>query len=121
VICIPTVVLNEFFHKLMVAELMENDSSMTRQKALHLLKHNSSVHEQLKNTFKIFNFIMQAHFLILDYTEAVLKSQSQMSLDYKLMATDAAIVAIGIENDIFHLATNDSDFDQVPCLKIWKP
>ncbi|MGV8108923.1 hypothetical protein [Methanospirillum sp.] len=40
---------------------------------------------------------------------------------YGLMAADAAIVASASYNQIFHIATNDSDYERISWLTVWKP
>lgn len=45
----------------------------------------------------------------------------ETSKKFNLLATDAMIVEIMKRNGIPNIATNDSDFERVNFLKVWKP
>jgi predicted nucleic acid-binding protein len=41
--------------------------------------------------------------------------------NYGLMANDSLIIAFMHKHRIRHLITNDSDFEQIPDIKVWLP
>ncbi|MEE8358987.1 MAG: PIN domain-containing protein [Candidatus Hydrothermarchaeales archaeon] len=45
----------------------------------------------------------------------------ETSRKFNLLATDAMIVEVMKKNNIENIATNDSDFERVDFLKVWKP
>ncbi|MGV8109449.1 type II toxin-antitoxin system VapC family toxin [Methanospirillum sp.] len=118
---IPAIVLNEFIHRLMIAEIMEHDSSINRIKALNILKNQKIEEKFFSRTWELVDTILSVHLHLLDYSENVIKNQVQILRKYPLMAADASVIASGIENDIHHIATRDSDFSIVPDFTIWSP
>ncbi|WP_181391501.1 type II toxin-antitoxin system VapC family toxin [Methanospirillum stamsii] len=118
---IPAIVLNEFIHRLMIAEIMEHDNSISRIKALNVLKHQKIEEKFFSRTWELVDTLLSVHIQLLDYSENVIKKQVQILRKFPLMAADASVVASGIENDIHHIATRDSDFSRIPGFTIWSP
>ncbi len=118
---IPAVVLNEFIHRLMIAEIMEHDTSISRTKALNILKNQKIEADFYSRTWELVDTLLSVHLQLIDYSENIIKNQVQILRKYPLMAADASVVATGIENDIHHIATRDSDFLRIPGFTIWSP
>jgi Predicted nucleic acid-binding protein, contains PIN domain len=116
--CSSGFVLNEVFHKLMIAEVVKTFGVRAR-KATGLLKDNPDTIAEL-------SMVWMEMELIGSFNISLLSSQSfpafvEMSRKYKLMATDAIHVSMMKLNEISDIATNDNDFERVEELTIWRP
>lgn len=118
---IPAIVLNEFIHRLMIAEIIGHNDGISRSKALNILKHQKLEENFFSQTWELVDAILSVPLHILDYSEDIIKKQLHILQKYPLMAADASVVATRIENDIHHIATRDADFSIIPWFTVWRP
>ena len=98
-------VLNEVFHKLMIADIAEIEGIEARNVA-GLIKRRPDVIGELKRLWAEMELI--SNFV-------------RLSKEYMLTAADAAHLATMEANGIISMASNDRDFKRVPWLKLWRP
>ncbi|MDD3136378.1 MAG: PIN domain-containing protein [Methanoregula sp.] len=118
---IPSVVLNEMLHRLMIAEVIGNHWVAQPLLAVRLLKNDPAIIPQLKIPWKVFRTLMSMNFKVLEEFPGITQSTFALSKTYSLLAKDAAILAYAKKFKISSIATNDSDFARVPWLTCWKP
>ena len=111
-------VLNEVFHKLMIAEVA-NNLGLDRRNAVSIIKKKPELIEGLKRVWVEMELINSFNITIL--SGSTFPEFIEVSRRYRLMATDAAHVAIMLANEIKNIATNDDDFERIEWLKLWKP
>lgn len=110
-------VLNEVFHKLMIAEVVKKFKKTAKQ-AIRLIKKKPDVIGELEtiwvemDSIKSFNISILNGSLFPDFVE--------VSKKYGLMATDAFHVATMKRYGITNIATNDPDFERVEWINVWK-
>jgi len=117
---INSTVVDEFFHKLVLFEVYSK-KKLTSQDAIKFLKSNPDFIKKLDKPFKACKEVLNDYrFKIID-TSKHLEEALDVSKEYALLFSDALHCACcrvyGIEN----IATNDSDFERVDFLKMWKP
>ena len=98
-------VLNEVFHKLMIADIAEIEGIEARNVA-GLIKRRPDVIGELKRLWAEMELISKF---------------VRLSKEYMLTAADAAHLATMEANGIISMASNDRDFKRVPWLKLWRP
>lgn len=111
-------VLNEVFHKLMIAEIAENQGIEAR-KVTGMVKKRPEVIGKLKVVWT--EMELMSSFKISLLNTPTFPEFVKLSREYMLMATDAAHLATMKSNGISSIASNDSDFRRVPWLKLWTP
>ena len=111
-------VLNEVFHKLMVAEVADN-LDLDGRNAVSIIKKRPELIEGLKNVWAEMELIKSFNIVVL--SGSAFPEFIEVSKRYKLMATDAVHIAYMHAFEINSIATNDNDFERVEGLKLWKP
>ena len=112
-------ILNEVFHKLMVAEVSKK-FKMSVKNAIKHVNTNPNVISNLETVWEEMDIIRSSNIQFLD-SGILFPIFVRMSKRYNLMATDAIHVAIMKKHNIANIATNDSDFERVEWIKVWKP
>jgi len=112
-------VINEVFHKLMVAELIKK-FRVTAKQAVKLIKERPETIEELEIVWIEMKLIENSNIRILS-ADTLFPSFVEISRKYNLLATDAIHVATMKKNRIKNIATNDKDFERVDWIKLWKP
>jgi len=115
-----TLVLNEVIHKLMITEVIKKHSLKTEYDAYLLLKQKPDVIKGLTITWEDFTNLKKYPINILSAGN-YLEPAAEISKSYALLISDAAHAAVCKEHKIENIATNDSDFERVDFLKVWKP
>ena len=88
--------------------------------SLKIIKNNPDVLKKIENPKKaVLEVSKVENIKVLDINEIILKS-SYLFLD-TLLINDAIHAATCKYYDIKNIATNDSDFERVDFLKVWKP
>jgi uncharacterized protein len=111
-------VLNEVFHKLMVAEIAEIEG-IDANNVTRLIKREPEIIGELKRVWAEMELISGFGISLLNtttYPEFV-----RLSREYLLTAADAAHLAAMEANGIVSMASNDRDFTRVPWLRLWRP
>lgn len=118
---VPTIVLNELLHRLMIAEVIEKGFALNTGEALTILKKNKNIIKSLDICWNEVDRIFEMGFIILNEKINTLAESLIISQRYSLLATDAYIVSFAKSYNISNIMTNDSDFENVEWLKVWKP
>ncbi|UCE17776.1 MAG: PIN domain-containing protein [Gemmatimonadota bacterium] len=115
-----TSVVLETLHRAMIYEATEK-AGLEPKGAMHKLQKNPEFIQNLTQ----YSTIPQR---ILDFGTQIFTISYQTILDsqtwrenYGLMVNDSITAALMDRNGIKNLATNDTDFDRIPVLHIWKP
>lgn len=111
-------VLNEVFHKLMIAEIAELEGIETNN-AARIIKKQPKIIRELKRVWAEMELISSFGIFILStstYPEFI-----RLSKEYMLTAADATHLAAMESFGITSMASNDRDFQRVPWLKLWRP
>jgi len=117
---INSTVLDEFFHKLLIFEVYSK-KKLTSQDAIKFLKDNPGFFKSLDKPFKASKGVLREYrFKILD-TSNLLEEALDISRENGLLFSDALHSACCKVYNIKNIATNDSDFERVDFLKVWKP
>ena len=118
--CVSDFVLNEVFHKLMIAEVVKKFKKTAKEAVAHI-KRNSEVISNLEIIWREMDIIESSNIIILKNESSVFPDFVEISRIYNLMATDAMHVSVMKKHGITNIATNDRDFKRVEWLKVWKP
>ena len=118
--CVSDFVLNEVFHKLMIAEVVKKFKK-TAKEAVAYIKRNSEVISNLEIIWREMDIIESSNIIILKNESSVFPDFVEISRIYNLMATDAMHVSVMKKHGITNIATNDRDFERVEWLNVWKP
>lgn len=112
-------VLNEVFHKLMIAEVTKK-FTMSTGEAVFYMRGNPKVISELETIWEEMKFIEESNIVILKNI-TVFPEFVQISREYNLMATDAFHVTVMKKSGIKNIATFDKDFERVDFIRVWKP
>ena len=118
---IPTIVLNELLHRLMIAEVIERGLALNTGDAIRILKKDKNTFQSLDICWNEIDRLFDMGFIILKEKNNTLAESLIISHRYSLLATDAYIVSFAKSYNIKNIITNDSDFEKVEWLKVWKP
>jgi len=118
---IPSVVLNELLHRLMIAEIIGNHWAAHPLEAVKLMKHDPDTIQQLKKPWEVYRYLISTNFIIIEEFNGITQTTFDLSKTYSLLAKDAAILAYAKKFKISSIATNDNDFTRIPWLVCWKP
>ena len=111
----------DVIHRAMVLELMASGQFQKSADAVSHLKHNKRTVQNLTRYKTILYDLVQSGINILPLTYRDLHTSKKYRDDYGLMVNDSLIVAVMKREKIQHLATNDTDFEQVPDIAVRIP
>ncbi len=115
-----TPVISEVLHRLMVAEALQkgyiNEKNPVRQ-----LKENPATIKKLLIYNHDVNKIFEMNIKVIELTKEYIKESAKIREEEGLLTNDSILVAIMKELGLLNLATNDSDFDHIKWLQIYKP
>jgi predicted nucleic acid-binding protein len=112
-------VLNEVFHKLMIAEITKKFKKNAIE-AISYAKTNPEVISELETIWKEMKIIEKSNITILR-NNSVFPDFVYISRKYNLMATDSFHVTVMKKHGIKNIATFDKDFERVDFIKVWIP
>ncbi len=118
---IPTIVLNELLHRLMIAEAIKSGFARNTKDAIKIFKRDKSIIPSLDICWEELDRIFEMRFTILEEKSDTFKESVPISRRYSLLAKDAYIASFARSYGITNIATNDRDFKRVPWLKVCKP
>jgi len=118
--CASDFVLNEVFHKLMIAEVVKKFKKTTKEVVTYI-KRNSEVISNLEIIWREMDIIESSNVIILEDRSSLFPDFVEISRMYNLMATDAMHVSVMKKHGITNIATNDRDFERIEWLNVWKP
>lgn len=111
----------DVIHRAMILELMSSDQFEKSMDAVRHLKKNHESVKQLHRYKTILGDMVQARINILPLTFQDLHASKQYRDDYGVMVNDSLIIAVMKREKIQHLATNDSDFEDIPQIAVRFP
>ena len=118
-------VLNEVVHVILIgkgSELLKTDKIARIKKQLKEDSRLSTECYKACREFMDYVRVLQAKGLnLIDVGSDVIVTSLDIGKNYRLLATDALHVATCSTHNIKHVATNDSDFDGVDFLTVYKP
>lgn len=100
----------------MVLELLALDKAQRSAETVALLKQRPDLVQHLTRYRSVLRDLRQARVDILPLTYRDLHASRTFREQYGLMVNDSLIVAVLQREGITYLATNDPDFERVPCL-----
>jgi uncharacterized protein len=118
--CTSTVVLAEVLHRLTIAETAENYGIRPGQ-AVKFLKKNPEAVKSLEKSEDAVAEIPGFNIGILPLGRDGIFESRVMRETYCLLTNDSLNLHIMKANRIRDIATNDSDFEQVDWITVWKP
>ncbi len=118
---VPTIVLNELLHRLMIAEVIKKELARNTREVLKLLKQDKSIIPSLNICWQEIDKIFASEFTVLEDMPNIFRKASQISREYSLLSSDAYIASFAHVYGITNIATNDTDFESVRWIKVWKP
>jgi len=118
---VPTIVLNELLHRLMIAEVIKKELARNTREVLKLLKHDKSIIPSLNICWQEIDKIFASEFTVLEDMPNIFRKAIQISREYSLLSSDAYIASFANVYGITNIATNDTDFESVRWIKVWKP
>jgi predicted nucleic acid-binding protein len=118
---VPTIVLNELLHRLMIAEVIKKELARNTREVLELLKHDKSIIPSLNICWEELDKVFASEFIVLEDMSNIFREAISISREYSLLSSDAYIASFAKRSGITNIATNDSDFERVKWIKVWKP
>ena len=118
---IPTIVLNELLHRLMIAEVIKRGFARNTKDAIKVLKRDKSIIPSLDICWDELDRIFEMRFTIMEEKPDTFKESISISHRHSLLAKDAYIASFAKSYGIKTIATNDRDFERVKWLNVWKP
>jgi len=114
-----TIVLAEILHRLMIAEVVER-YNLKPKDALEFLKKAETIPslEKAENAFKE---IPRFNVKLLHLPEEAVFQSTELRRKYSLLTNDSLNLYSMLSNHLSDMATNDSDFERVKDIRVWKP
>jgi predicted nucleic acid-binding protein len=112
-------IVNEVCHRLMLAEALHSGVITAGQAKLLRAKRAaiSALSDYWVKTVQIFRLEL----LVIGLEEERIRRAHEMRTRYALLTNDSLILTAAEEYGIASLASNDSDFDDIPWLSVYKP
>jgi predicted nucleic acid-binding protein len=115
-----TVVLAEVLHRLIIAEVVETHG-IELSKVVKFLKQNPEIIPTLEKCENAIKEIPEFKVKILPIGSEAIFQSKKLRKEYSLMTNDSLNLHAMKINDLKNMVTNDSDFDKVEWLTVWKP
>lgn len=111
-------VMSEVLFKNLIASVIEKyhpkDLMQFIKKHPHVLKERKAIYEKT-------SYLLYLNFTMLPTDRSVWMKAITFSTEYALLPNDAIHAATCNIHSVEHMATNDSDFERVSFLHIWRP
>lgn len=117
--CVSIIVLNEVFHRTLIADCIKTYNILPKN-VLNLLKTNPKKLKPLKKAWKAISEI-EAYVEVLSISNKTFDDALKTSKKYGLLSNDAMHIEVMKTHGIKDIATNDSDFERVKRIEVWKP
>lgn len=118
--CTSTLVIAEVLHRLMIIEASKKFSFLPKDVIKHL-KSNPDKITLLTNHLESVIYIEKLGISVITVSFEDIKLGSQFKRKFRLFTNDAINLAVMKNNNIGYLASNDSDFERVDFLTLYKP
>jgi len=116
-----SLVFNEVMHKLMLAEAIRTYGLSSEREALKLIKEKPELISNMSLVWKNYSELKKYPITIFSIDEEALNMAVLLSRKYGLLISDAVHAAIMKINTVENIATNDSDFERIEDITVWKP
>ncbi len=113
-------VLAEAIHKIMLAEAAAT-FGLNRAGLVNWLQRHGGRITKLREFRRAAGELLEMGLNLVAIDGADLQHAADLSMKMGLLTNDATTLALMRRHTISHLITNDSDFDSIPNLTIWKP
>ncbi len=115
-----TVVLAEVLHRLMIAEVIEK-YDVKPGRAIKYLKEKPEIIPTLEKCEIAIKEIPEFKVKILSISPETIFQSKSLRKKYNMLTNDSLNLCVMKANGLTDIATNDSDFDRVDWVKVWKP
>jgi len=88
---------------------------------IRLVKEDPSLLDTLDIPFIVAENIMDMNMEIVSFSDLIFTDALKFMKQHHLMSNDAVHLATMKKHRVTDIATNDSDFERVEWLKVWKP
>lgn len=116
-----TQVLNEVIHRLILAETSKIYGLRKEGEAMKLIRERPETISGLRQVWKSYAGIMEYPLVVYSIDEATLNKAVALSNRFGLLISDATHIAVMNAQGISNIATNDSDFERVNGIDVYKP
>lgn len=116
-----SLVFNEVLHKLMLAEAIRTYGLSSERDALKLIKEKPELISNMSLVWENYYNLKKYPITIFSIDEGVMDNAVALSKKYGLLISDSVHTAIMKINGIDNIATNDSDFERIEGITVWKP
>ena len=113
--------LNEVLHKLILAEATNTYGLRSEHDVANVLKQDPAKISGLSQVWKTYSVIKDYPIIICSCDESVLNMAVNLSNKYGLLISDATHLAVMKSEGISNIATNDSDFQRLNEIDVYKP
>lgn len=113
-------VLAEAIHKIMLARAAAK-FGLNRAGLVNWLQRHGSRITELREFRRAAGELLEIGLNIVAIDGTDIQRAADLSVEMDLLTNDATTLALMQRHLLSHLATNDSDFDSLPNLTIWKP
>jgi len=118
---ISTLVLDEVFYKMILMEA-SNKFQISIKDTSFFLKKNPKKITQLENSWKNIKKIPKMRNLKVEgITPEIFESSVEIVKTNMLLTHDAAHLAVMQYTEVTDIATNDSDFERIEGITVWRP
>jgi len=115
-----TSVLSEVLHRLMIAEAIEK-GHITDKNPLKKLRENPEIIKKLTTHIQNVEKIGEMNINVVSLTHELIKKSAKIRQSEGLLTNDSIVVAAIKDLGLSNLVTNDSDFDHIKWLYVYKP
>ena len=116
-----SLVFNEVLHKLMLTDAVKTHGLSSEREALKLIKEKPELISNMSMVWKNYSELKKYPITIVSIDEEALDTGVLLSRKYGRLISDAVHAAIMKINTIDNIATNDSDFERIDAITVWKP
>ena len=114
------IVIAEVWHRLMIAEAIEI-FKLTPRQAVNYLKSRHQHVGQLTKCHQALRAIPKMNITIWSLPRKIFHTAESVSREFGLLTNDSLNLALIRQHKLTDIATNDSDFEQIQDIKVWKP
>jgi len=115
-----TLVLAEVLHRAMIFEAI-GKTGLSPQGAMNKLKKSPKLVKSLNRYLEIPNIITDIGIQVVTISLPTILNSTEWRRNYGILVNDSIILATMMHYKTQHLVTNDSDFDNISEITVWKP
>ena len=115
-----TSVLSEVLHRLMIAEAIEKGHISGKNPA-RKLRENPEIIKKLSTYIRDVEKIGEMNIMITALTNKLIKKSAKIRQSEGFLTNDSIVITAMKDLGLSNLVTNDSDFDHIKWLRVYKP